>query len=39
VSADVAPFGIEVNAVAAHEVHTLLCSASGHGRDEALAAA
>jgi NAD(P)-dependent dehydrogenase (short-subunit alcohol dehydrogenase family) len=36
VAADVAPFGIEVSAVAAHEARTLLCSASGRGRDELL---
>ncbi len=36
VAADVAPFGIEVSALPAHEVGTLLCSASGRGRDELL---
>jgi len=36
VAADVAPFGIEVSAVPAHEAHRLLCPASGRGRDELL---
>ena len=36
VAADVAPFGIEVTAVPAHEAGRLLCSASGSGRDEVL---
>ena len=36
VAADVAPFGIEVSAVPAHAVDTLLSSASGRGRDEVL---
>ena len=36
VAADVAPFGIEVSAVAAHRVRELLCSSSGSDRDEVL---
>jgi len=36
VAADVAPFGIEVRAVAAHEARSLPCSASGRGRGELL---
>lgn len=36
VAADVAPFGIEVSAVAAHRVKELLCSPSGSDRDEVL---
>jgi NAD(P)-dependent dehydrogenase (short-subunit alcohol dehydrogenase family) len=36
VAADVAPFGIEVSAVAAHEAHALLYPAAGRGRDEML---
>ena len=36
VSADVAPFGIEVSAMAAHRVGELLCSASGSDRDGVL---
>ena len=36
VEADVAPFGIEVTAVAAHDAARLLCSGSGSGRDEVL---
>ncbi len=39
VAADVAPFGIEVSAVPAPEVHTLLRRASGSDRDEVLAQA
>ena len=36
VAADVAPFGIEVSAVAAHEAHALLCPAASRGWDELL---
>ncbi len=36
VAADVAPFGIEVSAVPAHEAMALLKSASGSDRDEVL---
>jgi NAD(P)-dependent dehydrogenase (short-subunit alcohol dehydrogenase family) len=36
VAADVAPFGIEVQAVAAHAARTLPCPVSGRGRDELL---
>ena len=36
VAADVAPFGIEVSGLPAHAASTLLCSASGRGRDELL---
>jgi NAD(P)-dependent dehydrogenase (short-subunit alcohol dehydrogenase family) len=36
VAADVAPFGIEVTAVSAHEAQALLCPAAGRGRDELL---
>jgi NAD(P)-dependent dehydrogenase (short-subunit alcohol dehydrogenase family) len=36
VAADVAPFGIEVSAVPAHEAHALLCLSSDRGRDEVL---
>ena len=36
VAADVAPFGVEVTAVPAHEAPTLLRSASGRDRDELL---
>jgi NAD(P)-dependent dehydrogenase (short-subunit alcohol dehydrogenase family) len=36
VAADVAPFGIEVSAVPAHAINTVLCPTSGRGRDELL---
>ena len=36
VAADVAPFGIEVSALAAHRAPELLCSPSGSDRDEVL---
>ena len=36
VAADVAPFGIEVSAVPTHAINTVLCPASGRGRDELL---
>ncbi|MDP9125768.1 MAG: SDR family NAD(P)-dependent oxidoreductase [Pseudomonadota bacterium] len=36
VAADVAPFGIEVSAVPAHAIDTVLCPTSGRGRDELL---
>jgi NAD(P)-dependent dehydrogenase (short-subunit alcohol dehydrogenase family) len=36
VAADVAPFGIEVSALAAHRVTELLCSSSGSDRDGVL---
>ena len=36
VAADVAPFGVEVSAVPAHEAHALLCPAPGQGRGEML---
>ena len=36
VAADVAPFGIEVTAVPAQAVHTLLCGTPARGRDELL---
>jgi NAD(P)-dependent dehydrogenase (short-subunit alcohol dehydrogenase family) len=36
VAADVAPFGIEVSAVPAHEARALLCPAAGRGRNEVL---
>jgi NAD(P)-dependent dehydrogenase (short-subunit alcohol dehydrogenase family) len=36
VAADVAPFGIEVSALAAHRVAELLCSSSGSDRDGVL---
>ncbi|MEP6503207.1 MAG: SDR family NAD(P)-dependent oxidoreductase [Betaproteobacteria bacterium] len=36
VGADVAPFGIAVSAVEAHQVQVLLCAASGSDRDEVL---
>ena len=39
VAADVAPFGIEVSAVPAHQAMALLKSASGSDRDEVLAEA
>ncbi len=36
VAADVAPFGIEVTAVSAHDAHAWLCAACGRGRGEVL---
>ena len=39
VAADVAPFGIEVSALAAHRAPELLCSPSGSDRDGVLAEA
>ncbi len=36
VAVDVAPFGIEVSAVPAHEARTLLCPAADRGRNEVL---
>jgi NAD(P)-dependent dehydrogenase (short-subunit alcohol dehydrogenase family) len=36
VGADVAPFGIAVSAVEAHQVQAMLCEASGSDRDEVL---
>ena len=36
VATDVAPFGIEVSAVPAHEAQALLCPGAGRGRNEVL---